>query len=122
MPQLGKKSKKSKSYFGSKKKDKKKIKQLEESLEDEIIDLNEVIEDSNLPVVVNKDNKLVEIEPFSDGIVNYKLDGLIVVPRICYQELDPLKQFLKYFATVGFTAGSIYTKSSFMKRKGGVLL
>ena len=60
--------------------------------------------------------------PFSDGIVAPCLANLVVIPRVGGQEVDLLKSFLKYFGITETFIGAISSKTSFMKRKGGMLL
>ena len=59
---------------------------------------------------------------FSDGIVAPCIDGLVAIPRVGGQEVDLLRSFLRYFHITDTFIGNISSKTSFMKRKGGVLL
>lgn len=60
--------------------------------------------------------------PFSDGITASCLSNLVVISKVGGAEVDLLRSFLKYFATTETFIGAISSKTSFMKRKGGMLL
>lgn len=60
--------------------------------------------------------------PFSDGIVAASLADLVMVPHASGSEVELTRGFLRYFAATGTYIGSMSSKLSFMKKKGGTLL
>lgn len=91
------------------------------------------VEDENViagvtPVEDTDDEPEVELPavelavPFSDGIVAACLNNLVVIPRIGGQEVDILRSFLHYFVVTDTFIGTITTRASFMRKKGGTLL
>lgn len=60
--------------------------------------------------------------PFSDGIVVARLNNLAFVPRSGGDEVDILRSFLKYYSSSTPFVGTISSKLSFMRKKGGRLL
>lgn len=61
------------------------------------------------------------IDSFSDGLVSSRFRE-VVVPTTCYGSREQLvRGFMSYFQSEIYV-GSIVTQSSYMKRKGGVLL
>lgn len=61
-------------------------------------------------------------EPMQGDVVSPALISVLIVPRIAGEELNPLKGFLKYYSITGIYIGSIVSKTSFMHKKGGILL
>lgn len=72
----------------------------------------EKVEDQNTQIAI----------PFSDGLVSPKFSMFPMLPRVGDTEVDLLKSFLKYFSVTSPYIGTISTKTSFMKKKGGRLL
>ena len=61
-------------------------------------------------------------EPFTDGIVAACLKNTIAIERVGPEEVELLRAYISDRVTSGTYIGSIYNKSSFMRRKGGLLL
>lgn len=99
----------------------KKNHELEEAEDEAIVagvtSVDEVTEEPESPVV-----EVVPAIAFSDGLVAPCLKDLVVIPRIGFQEVELLRTFLHYFVITETFIGAISTKSSFMKKRGGVLL
>ena len=62
------------------------------------------------------------ITPFSDGVVSPQFRRFPTVQRAADAEVALLKSFLHYFSVGRTFVGTIHTKTSFMKKKGGRLL
>ena len=63
-----------------------------------------------------------EIMPFSDGLVTSSFCIFPLVAKIADEEVGLLRLFLKYFSQTEPFIGTMNTKTSFMKKKGGRLL
>lgn len=93
--------------------------------EDEIIDVDSPIveEEEREPEATPMARTAMEVAvPFSDGIAAASLKDLVVILRDGGQEVAFLRSFLRYFATTETFIGSVSSKLSFMKKKGGTLL
>lgn len=128
--QLSKKQKPAKKNKPLKKKEKTKSKKLASEddvfMEDEIIRRTDGDEDEfdfDKPTIHQESvQETTPAVPFSDGIVSKCLEDLVAIPRVGGQDVEVLKGFLNYFHLTGTFIGTISTKSSFMKKKGGILL
>ena len=88
--------------------------------EDAPLDPNTMYEEDSEERVVG--GSASPVEPFSDGIVSDKLQGLTVIPRSGGEDIAVLHDFLYLFAKTETFIGTISSKTSFMKKAGGRLL
>lgn len=126
MPNLGKnasggKPKKNKKHPKPNTSKKKKSKVEEPGTDDEVItlDANPVVEPEPAPEAPQIVEQAV---PFSDGIVAVCLQELIAIPTHDVAEVELFRSFLQYFSSTGSFIGTISSKTSFMKKKGVILL
>lgn len=78
-----------------------------------------VVEEENTDT---NQNSIEVAAPFSDGIVSAKFQAFPTTSRSADAEVELLKSFLSYFSVTTPFIGTIDSKISFMKKKGGRLL
>lgn len=111
---------------GLKSKSKKREEQVAAIVEDAAEELAEEVYTPDTPEteerVVPPRQEIERATPFSDGIVAASLADLVMVPHASGSEVELTRGFLRYFAATGTYIGSMSSKLSFMKKKGGTLL
>lgn len=88
-----------------------------------IVDDDDFIEESaGAKGNVGSPGEIQLAQPMQGDVVSPTLASVLIVPRIAGEELATLKGFLRYYTLTGIYVGSIVSKTSFMRKKGGVLL
>lgn len=82
----------------------------------------EDLDDAVVEEVASPAEPVARAEPFNGDVVHPSLKGLLVIPRLAGAEGDVVKGFLRYYSLTTLFIGTITTRTSFMHKKGGVLL